>query len=145
MTAEPEMQVAVVCEPGSPDAAAIQTDLQAASVADVAWFAPRDADDLDEQVRAGRVQRVIFARADDFLTALWDRQIDAAAWTEGRVTISFANNPDAPTDLTPAAAKAVAVAWRRWTSVNRRRRIVAGIVLTLIAILTAFALLWRIS
>ena len=87
--AQPE-PVAVVCERGGDDAANVERYLQAAGLANAAWYAPCDADDADRALRAGQVQRAIFPTVPALLAALWDGSITVDCWVAPGVRVEIA-------------------------------------------------------
>ncbi len=129
--------VAVVCDRHGGDAAAVQTYLQQQQL-QAEWYEPGDSDDLDRAVREGRLRRVIFARLDHFLTALWSRSLTAQAWLTVSPQMDFACGVPAEDR---AWAAAILRSWVRWQRGHRRRQTVSGLILSAIALAAAFILL----
>ncbi len=67
--------VAVVCDPRGPDAPAMKTFLEARGLTRTTWHAPRDLDDVDQDVRAGRLAHVVFVRPDDLLDGIFHGEV----------------------------------------------------------------------
>ncbi len=59
----------------------------------VVYFAPKDADALDDDLCAGRFQRVVFARLDALLTAIWTGHAHLDRWIAAGVQIELADPP----------------------------------------------------
>jgi hypothetical protein len=98
-----------------------------------------DLDELDRAVREGRRQHVVFDSPDQLLTGLWDGEIDAEAWLSAGVQVQFT----APAALDQQAlARLLLASWSTNTRRHRRRRILAGLVLSAIAAAAAFLLNW---
>jgi hypothetical protein len=148
---------AVICERHGADAAAAQAFVDARGHRDVRWFAPRDLNDVEDAIEAGRIACVVFVRFEDFLTALWDEELAFERWLSAGVRVGFVHPPDvAPAgvvhadnealdDADTALAAAVDANWRRWRRARRRRTIVAGLILSALALAAAFGITcaWR--
>jgi len=132
-TASPSF-VAIVCDRDTAGAPAVEAYLASQGVADAAWFAPRDLDDVDRAVADGRVRRVVFPRLIDMLEGLWNEEIDAAAWLAAGVQIDLVESPSAgcPPTLLESC--------QRWRTARRARRATAGLVLSVVALAAAFTL-----
>jgi hypothetical protein len=107
----------------------------------VVYFAPKDADALDDDLCAGRFQRVVFARLDALLTAIWTGHAHLDQWIAAGVQIELA---DPPSDANPAWLEFVTTACdslTRWRQKQRRRQIIAAIILSSLA-LAALAVLF---
>ena len=131
--------MAVVCDRHGNDATAVAAFLQARDAATARWYAPRELDEVDKAVRAGRVRQVVFARLDDVLEGMWDEDISLEHWLAAGVRIELVESPE------PAAHTHVQVvfeSWQRWRHRHRRRRLVAGVVLSIVAMAAAFVLLY---
>ena len=129
-----------VCEKGGPKAAAMQAHLQAEGLADARWFTPNDVDDVDEAVRDGRVDRVVFSDLADLLDAIWDEEIQFDRWQSAGVAVSFVTPP-----VPDTTASAVYESWRAWQRRHKRRRAIAGAVLTVVALAAACLLAFAAS
>jgi peptidoglycan/LPS O-acetylase OafA/YrhL len=125
--------VAVVCDRQGQDAAAVAAYLQGQGVADAVWYAPRDADQVDEAVRAGTVGRVVFPAWSDFLLVLWDDVLTPEAWPAAGVSVELVGGD--------GTAATVLAEWQRWRRRQRRRRAWAGLVLSGLAVAAACVLL----
>lgn len=106
------------------------------------WYSIRDLDEVDRAVREGRLQQVVFDSLDQLLAGLWNGEIDAHAWLSAGVQIEFT----APATLDPPSLSRVLLAnWQAGARRQRRRRVVAGVVLSLIAMAAAFFLNWVVG
>jgi len=103
------------------------------------WYSAFDLDQVDRAVRDGRVRRVTFDSLDQFLAGLWNGEIDAAAWLAAEVQVGF----DEPATVEQSAlSRAVLTSWSAASRNNRRRQVIAGLILSAIAIAAAFVLNW---
>lgn len=132
----PNETVAIVGDPARREESVARTIL-AGDVAAVRWFSPRDVDEVDAAARRGELRRVLFLQLDDLLEAVWQGEIDLIAWRARGVHVTYAEPRDggAPDFVTVLADN-----WQRWEARHRRRQIVAGLVLSAIAIAAAFLL-----
>ena len=103
------------------------------------WCLPRDLDLVDGDVRDGRVSVVIFGQCADLLAGIWNGQVSFAAWRDSDVRVEFVESPGQDT---AALLVTVARAWTRYSRVQRRRRLIAGVILSLLAVVAVFALTW---
>lgn len=101
--------------------------------------APQDVADLDRPVREGAFQTVVFEHLGDFAAALWDERLAANDWLAAGVTIHIADTPHPQPGV---FARQLIAAWTRWTARRRRQRVVAGVILSTIAIAAASLILW---
>lgn len=132
---ESSVASAVVCAKDGPHAAAMSDFLRSHDMTKVEWFAPRDVDEVDQAVCAGRVRQVVFPNMSGLFDAIWDEDIRFDRWLSAGVDVLFV-------DLPPANATATAVftSWRTWSQRYRRRRTIAGAVLSIIALVAGFVL-----
>jgi hypothetical protein len=133
MSEQSATRVIVVCDP---DSTAAQALVQQRRWRQVEWFALRDIDHVNDAVAEGAVQTVVFGGPDEFLRALWDGWLTADQWGT-TVRVEFASSDGVAADVSPAA---LVTAWRDWQRMRKRRRIFAALVLSLAALLAAFAL-----
>lgn len=131
--------MAVVCDRHGDDAAAVAAFLQARDAATARWYAPRNLDEVDKAVRAGGVRQVVFARLDDVLEGMWDEEIMLEHWLAAGVRIELVESPE-PT--AHAQVQVVFESWHRWRRRHRRRQLVAGVTLSIVAMAAAFVLLY---
>jgi hypothetical protein len=110
----------------------------------VVHFAPKDADALDDDLCAGRFQRVVFVRLDALLSAIWTGHAHLDRWIAAGVQIELA---DPPSDAEPSwleFIKAMYDSLARWRQKQRRRQIFAAIILSCLA-LAALAVLFLLA
>jgi len=96
-----------------------------------------ELDELDLAVREGRLTRVVLESPEQLLAGLWNGEIDAQTWLTAGVEVEFATKVDGS-----ALPHLLLESWSVNARRHRRRRIVAGAVLRIIAIAAAFILLW---
>lgn len=130
--------IAVVCGRDSEHAAAVAGLLESLGVSQAGWHLPRAVDDVDRAVRDGHVREVVFARRADLLDAVWSRRIAFDQWRAAGVRVQLADQPEqgAIESLIP-----VIDSWYRWQRSQRRRQWLAGVLLSLAALVAAFCLL----
>lgn len=131
-------KVVVACDPQGSDAALVAAYLRDAGVADAAWYARRDAAELDKAVRAGGVQRVVFPTLAELLLLLSEEVLTVEAWQASGVCIGFARPAQA---LSPTEAADILARWLEHRRRRRRQRAVAGLVLSVAALAVACAVL----
>jgi hypothetical protein len=105
-------------------------------------FAPRDDDQLDARVGAGRYDCVIFATVDDLLDTMWRGRVHLDRWREQGVRVELAD---------PGGARHAD--WRVWIdeierslagyrAAQQKREVLAGVLLSVIALLAVAVLYW---
>lgn len=129
--------MALVCSGDPAQEPAFAALRQSDAGAGARLFRARDLNDVDDAVLAGELNRVIFARLDDLLAGCWDEVIRVDRWIAVGATIEILELPDVSGE---AVARLVFASWSRWNQAKRRRQVVAGVILSVIAILAAFLL-----
>jgi hypothetical protein len=137
MSPAQQSSVFVVAVRNAAGDAAVQRWLASHGPAEVRWFAPRDVDEVERALVATPGATVLFGSADELLDAAWDGRLHPDAWRH--VPFAFA---DDASPLAPDAARAVLERWTAWRRRAQRRRNVAGLVLSLIAVASAFVVFW---
>ncbi|HOA72663.1 MAG TPA: hypothetical protein PL151_16610 [Phycisphaerae bacterium] len=128
--------VAAVCDPSGPHAARMAEYLQARGEP-ARWYAPRDLDDVDREVSAGRLRTAVFVNWRDLLEGIWHGEVTFSRWRAMRIDVQFL---DSPGDDAGAQLEVVAQAWADYQQSRRRRRAISGLILSLIAVAAAFVL-----
>jgi hypothetical protein len=128
-------KIAAVCDRKGPDAPRMEAHLQSIGAA-ARWYALRDLDDLDVDVCAGRLGRVVFMSASDLLEGIWSGEITYSRWLAAGVTAEFVDSPG--TDAAACLAT-VSQTWDAYGRRQKRRHTAAGLILSVIAIAAAFA------
>ncbi len=107
-------------------------------------FAPKDNDDLNSDLLAGRFDRVIFASREDLLEAIWDGDADLAGWKSRGVRIEVMAHEGHETTLTDLSEDddlpRITAHYRNWRAARLRRKMAAAAAIStaLIASLAAF-------
>jgi hypothetical protein len=120
-------------------AARVGEDSDRQSTNDLEWYSVRDLDEVDRAVREGRLRRVVFDSMDQLLAGLWSGEIDAEAWVSAGVQVEL--RATAVHDQC-ALLRALLASWSVNARRSRRRRVVAGVILSVIAVAAAFVLVW---
>lgn len=98
-------------------------------------FAPKDNDDLNSDLLAGRFNRVIFASKEDLLEAIWDGDADLSGWKSRGVRIEFIAAKGQESTLTELCEDddliQTANHYRSWRTERLRRKMAAAAVLSL--------------
>lgn len=118
--------VAVLGDAQTRDDPAVSAALRRCGGAAVQWFAPRAADDLQRAVMGGEIATVI-ARSDVLWPAVWEGRVHLAAWPATVRLIVPGQDGD-------AAIRSLAQTWQRWQARQQRRRAVAGLILSVLAL-----------
>ncbi len=131
-------QTVVVCEKDGDCADLVRRYLEERHFGEVRWYAPRDLNDVDRQVCAGAAQRVVFGQPSDFLEGVWNGVLDFDCWQAAGADILFA---DETTRDDAAWLTAIAGSWKRYRQRTRNARMIAGLVLSVVAVAAAFVVI----
>lgn len=135
----------IVCDRHGPLAERAKAELERRGITDLAWFAPKDVDDVDEKARAGEVRTVGFESLAALMQAVWDEVIRLDRWFEAGVEIWFVE-PPADADAIPLeTVRQVHDSWRAWRARQRRRQTIAGVILSAIVLVGGFLLVMAMS
>ncbi len=111
-------------------------------LAEVTEFAPRNDDELNQALRAGRFDVVVFHDLDAALTMLWKEKAAFEQWQAAGVRVLLAEDPGGHGADLLAFLAAVGASHVRWRLRQARREIVAGVVLSAAALLALAGLFW---
>ena len=131
--------VAVVCEHESQDRAAMETYLRTHQVTEAHWYPRRDLDEVNQAILSGDVQQVIFPKISDLLDGFWTDKIAFDQWLAVGTQVEFVETPE---QIIAADLKTIFASWEQWRRLQRRRQIIAGIILSIVALAAAFAINW---
>jgi len=126
----------VVCDSRSPDASIMEAYLISQAYADTLWLQPRDVDEADDAVHQNRTRHVIFPNLGALLDAIWDEDIHFDRWLSAGIVVSFADPPSK--EVVPSI---VYQSWQSWNRRHKRRQMIAGLILSAIAVLAGLALI----
>jgi hypothetical protein len=104
-------------------------------------FEAKDDDELNQEARAGRFDVIVFPDLDALLGAIWKEDADLSAWEAAGVRLELAVPP--PGDHWRNVVRAVSDSHARWRRASRTREILAGVILSILALAAAAVLLWR--
>jgi len=134
----------VLADPRGPNAAAIRARLAEHGVSDARWYLPKDVEDLERDLAGAGTACVLAADAETLLGALFDGLLSIETWARHGVRIeTIAPSPiiDDWNRCLPSREASVlggmAIAWADWRQTQRRRRIAAGVILSIVAIAAA--------
>ncbi len=107
-------------------------------------FLPKDDDELNAALCAGKYERAVFGDLDALMSAVWKGQAEWDRWKAAGVQIELIQPPvEAPTAW-PAVVEAVYRSLAGWRARQRRRQIIAGFILSVLAIAAVAALFWSV-
>jgi len=131
--------ILVLCERTAPAAAKVEAWLRDAGLSAATWYAPQDVDNVDRLVREGGVRAVVFPDAPALLCEVWAGRIPLARWLAAETQVHFASGPPFPEEHW---LRALADSQARWRRIYRRRQVIGGLALSLVALVAAYALVW---
>lgn len=100
-------------------------------------FAAKDDDELNAALISSRFRRVVFADLEALLTMLWKDHADLARWLAAGVQVELAKRPDDCEEQWLPALVRASESLKVWRRSERKRKIVAGAILSLFALLAA--------
>ncbi len=103
-------------------------------VANATEFSELDDDQLDEALCAGDFQRAIFFNLDALLTGVWKGHGRIDRWRAAGVEIEFAEPPGIDASATPGILLEMVASLTHWRQRQRRRQIIAAVVLSAVAL-----------
>lgn len=122
--------------------AALTAWLDANGPRETVHFLPKDDDDLDADLCAGRFDCVLFPSVEALLLAIWEHHARLDRWAARGVRIEIADGRDS--DHRIETILEVHESLRRWRARRRRRQIIAGVILSAVALLAMGVLLFWI-
>jgi hypothetical protein len=105
-----------------------------------AMFQPKDDDDLNRDLCAGRFRSVIFADLDSLLEMLWKDELDLERWQTAGARIDVVTPPIGPPEGWRELVREVQASLVRWKRRQRKRQIIAALILNAIALLAMAAI-----
>jgi hypothetical protein len=136
-----EQTIAAVCDRNGPDAARMEAFLESVLESQsrpARWYALRDLDDVDREACAGRVPEVVFVRWEALLEGIWNGEVTFNRWLQAGARVHFVESPGSSSE---ACLATVSDAWMMHKRVRQRCQVISGIVLSIIAIASAFLLI----
>jgi len=101
---------------------------------------PKDDDELNAELCAGKFKQVVFADLDSLLEMMWKGEVDLDRWQSAGVHVDLVSPPSGPTNGWHEMARTVHRSYTRWRGEQRRRQIVAAVILSAVALLAMAAL-----
>lgn len=127
--------LAVVCDRSGDGASGMKAHLEERGTTDARWYDSVAISKLDKDVRAGRIQRVVFPDVASLFEAIWDEEIVFDAWLQCGVQLDFVVQPECdPVSI----VEQVHGHWRIWKRRYRRRQAIAGAIISAIVLALCF-------
>ncbi|MFQ5501958.1 MAG: hypothetical protein ACE5EQ_06605 [Phycisphaerae bacterium] len=127
-----------------PERAALMAYLDVNGQTETVHFLPKDDDDLNAELCAGHFDRVIFPSFETLLTAIWDGNARIDRWKTLGVQIEIADDNGTDMQHRLEALPLIADSLTYWRSKRRRRKIIASLILSTIALIATAILLFLI-
>ncbi len=102
---------------------------------EIVRFDPKDADEMNDALNAGRFDRAVFERMEDLLDAIWDERADIARWRRWGVRIDFVSPPCADSHECQQIVDLVSTGFCEWRRRRLRRQVIVACVLSALAVL----------
>ncbi len=132
---------AVRIAPNVVDRRSIEHQLKEHGATDLTWFDAKDDDELNQLASDGRFDVLVYERIDLLLTAIWKGDVDWPEWMRRGVRVEFASTvDDSPHDLKADIARVVE-SYSTWRCAERRRQIVACLLLSVAGLVALVVLL----
>ena len=122
------------------EAEALSRYLVQHGVTNAVEFSEIDDDELDEALCAGDFQRVVFINLDALLTGVWQGHGRIDRWRAAGVEIEIAEPPGLDSSVTQGILLEMARSLGKWRQRQRRRQIIAAVVLSAVALICLAAL-----
>ena len=140
---ERENRCAVRLPVGKADLISLDRYLEHLGLSDAARFLPKDDDDLDTAICAGRFDRVVFSSLDDLLTTIWNGDARIDQWREMGIKVDIAAG-DAANGTGFEHICEMYASLEQWRARRRRRQIIASVILSTVALLAMAVLFYLV-
>lgn len=97
-------------------------------------FLPKDDDEMNTAMMAGEFDRAVFANLGEVLEAVWKGEAQIDAWEASGARIELASPPLADDAQWRSMLGEMYLSLRKWRTVQRRRQIIAAIILSCLAL-----------
>lgn len=105
-------------------------------------FAPKDDDELDQALQAGRFDRAVFCDLDAALNMLWKEKAAFGQWRAAGVQVELADSSGGRGGDVMAQLVVIGESHSRWQRRQIRRQVIAAVILSTAALLALAGLLW---
>jgi len=109
-------------------------------------FLPKDDDELNDRLCRGEFAAVVFAVPEDAMRMIWSGHGSVGRWHAGenaaKVEICFASGDVGGEVDWPEHLRRIERSFAEWESGRRRRQVIAGSILTAVALVAMAVLLW---
>lgn len=121
----------------------IQTYLRSRGWTAVERYLPKDDDELNDRLCRGQFAAVVFAVPEDVMDMIWSGHGAVSRWHAGAgpVEMCFAAETSAGNDW-PIVLRRTEASFSAWETGRRRRQVIAGSILSAIALVAMGLLLW---
>lgn len=126
------------------DAAVLENYLTQHGIKDAVRYLPKDDDELNQALCAGRHRCVIFLDLAALFEPVWKELAELDRWRAAGVEIELARPPEGDAGAWRASVAEVCASLTLWRRAERRRKIVAATLLSALAIASVAALLWLV-
>lgn len=122
----------------------LRADLEVRRDWSTEYFLPKDDDEMNTALADGRFRHAAFLNFDALWEAVWKGEADLDAWEAAGVEIHLVEPPVANRDAWLDFVRQTYHSFKKWRTANRRRQVVAAVVLSVLA-LAAMAVLLSIT
>lgn len=107
-------------------------------------FLPKDDDELNAALCAGRFQRVVFADLNSLLEMMWKDELEPEKWTLAGVHVDLVSPPPGTEESWHETVREAHRSLSRWRAQQHKRQIVAAVLLSALALAAMAVLFWLI-
>ncbi|MBI5765550.1 MAG: hypothetical protein HZA51_18730 [Planctomycetes bacterium] len=115
----------------------VERALTERGASNIQWFEAKDDDELNHLALQGKFDCIVYEKLDLMLTAIWKGDVDWQQWKQRGIRVEIAEQCGPPD--WQSMIESVEGSYRTWRRGERRRQIIAAILLSiagLIALLT---------
>ncbi len=136
-----ETRYAVRCSPNAAVRHQLEQRLRERGATNLTWFDAKDDDELNQLACNRRFDAIVYERVDLLLAAIWKGDVDWPRWMKHGMRVDVdGSTDDPPYDLKTDMAH-VAESYANWRRADLRRRIIAGLLLSVAGLVALLVLL----
>lgn len=121
----------------------VESFIREAGTSSLKWYLSKDDDELNAAICTGAHSRVVFADLDELLITIWKAETNWHDWRKANVRIELAMQPANPENWVSLVDEMYS-SLLKWRNQRRKRLIVAGAILSIIALWAMSILLFLI-